>query len=98
MTLICDMKTNKTKNGQAAKSGNGRIRWKHFALFYHLQKHRQMSEIPKTNVDTNVQYSENNHKEDSQPRTFTQYIQNVKKHHKIQLSSIWQQLQNQHQR
>ena len=52
-----------------AKNGNGRIRWKHFAFFFHLQKHHQMSlKFQKTNDDTNVQYSENIHKEDSQPQ------------------------------
>ena len=66
------IKTNKTITGQAAKigkNGNGRIRWKHFALFFSFAKtSSNVSEIPKTNDDTNVQYSENIHKEDSRPQ------------------------------
>ena len=54
-----------------------------------------MSEIPRTNDDTNVQYFENIHKEDSQPQLpennseLDTNIQNVKRqHHKIQLINL----------
>ena len=51
-----------------AKNGNGRIRWRHFALFFSFAKtSSNVSEIPKTNDDTSVRYSENIHKEDIQP-------------------------------
>ena len=54
---------------KVAKNGNGRIRLKHFALFFSFAKtSSNVSEIPRTNDNTNVQYSENIHKEDSQPQ------------------------------
>jgi len=66
------IKTNKTKTGQAAKSGK-KWQWadqmEAFCPFFSFAKtSSNVSEIPKTNYDTNVQYSENIHKEDSQPQ------------------------------
>ena len=66
------IKTNKTKTGQATKSGK-KWQWvdqmEAFALFFSFAKtSSNVSEIPRTNDDTNVQYSENIHKEDSQPQ------------------------------
>jgi len=100
------IKTNKTKTGQAAKSGK-KWQWvdqmEAFRPFFHLQN--IVSEIPKTNDDTNVQYSENIHKEDSQPQlpennsdldTIDTECEETTS--QIQLSSIWQELRNQHQR
>ena len=65
------IKTNKTKLvrlQKVAKNGNGRIRWKHFAFLSFAKTSSNVSEIPKTNDDTKLQYSENKHKEDSQPQ------------------------------
>ena len=53
---------------KVAKNGNGRIRWKHFALFSFAKTSSNVSEIPKTHDYTNVQYSENTHKEESRPQ------------------------------
>ena len=62
------IKTNKNWSGhKKAKNDNGRIRWNHFALFSFAKISSNASEIPRTNDDTNVHYSENIHKEDSQP-------------------------------
>jgi len=64
------IKTNKTKTGQATKSGKN-WQWadqmEAFCPSFSFAKtSSNVSEIPKTNYDTNVQYSENIHKEDSQ--------------------------------
>jgi len=66
------IKTNNTKTGQAAKSGK-KWQWadqmEAFCPFFLICKSlSSVSEIPKTNADTNVQYSENIHKEDSWPQ------------------------------
>jgi len=71
-TYIRHTKANKTKTGQAAKSGK-KWQWadqmEAFCPFFSFAKtSSNVSEIPETNYDTNVQYSENIHKEDSQPQ------------------------------
>ena len=44
-----------------------------FCLFSFAKTSSNVSEIPKSNDDTNVQYSENIHREDSQPQLTENY-------------------------
>jgi len=65
-TFMRHIKTNKTQSGQAAKSGK-KWQWadqvEAFCPFLSFAKtSSNVSEFPKTNDDTNVQYYENFHK------------------------------------
>ena len=66
-TYMRHIKTNKTKTGQATKSGKKWLwadQMEAFCPFLSFAKtSSNVSEIPRTNDDTNVQYSENIHKE-----------------------------------